>query len=201
VQTTPFLDATIGSVSLKERFTGILVGSVQFGTFIARRVRVAGRLGVFMSEAEVENYGIDGLPSGFDVTEGDERPTVLGSASLGYAVVHGEGFALSPSLSAVVSDVGAYGVGVGLALPFEWVSRSGMRIGFEIAGFRATGGSVRARCTASSFTPGPTPPCDGPTPAGDGEVREFDRPNGSGFYAGFQLGWGLSQPEPVRSGQ
>jgi hypothetical protein len=193
VQTTPFLDAAIGTISLNERYVGILVGSVQFGTFIARRVRVAGRIGVFMSDAEVENYGIEGLPGGVEVADEEERPTALASASVGYAVVHGEGFALSPSLAVVTSDVGAYGVGLGLALPFEWVSRSGMRIGFEIGGFRATGGTVRARCTGFASSPG-TSLCD------QDEVRDFDRPNGSGFYAGFQLGWGLHQPEPERIG-
>jgi hypothetical protein len=200
VRTSPFVDATAGGLSWSQRLSGLFILGAQGGAFIARRVRVVGRIGVFAAEAEEESsYSIEGLPPGYRGLEPGADPAVIvWGGSVGYALGHSEGFALSPSLTFLRTDVSRHGSFIGLTLPFEWATRRSLRIGFEVTGGVAVGGTVRAICDGSFSGSFPSSPSD--TCEVMGETRDFNRPRGSGFYLGFQLGWGLGpkpESEPV----
>ena len=68
---------------------------------------------------------------------------------------------------------------VGVNVPFEWVSESGLRIGFEVALGRTFGGTVIEQCL--SYSGGCT----------QGTLNEIDRRGGAGFLAHFEIGWGI----------
>ena len=199
VRTSPFVDATVGGLNWSQRLSALFILGAQGGVFLARRVRVVGRIGVFAAEADEESsYSIEGLPSGYRGLEPESEPAVLvWGGSVGYAVGHSEGFALSPSFTFMRTDVSRHGSFLGLTLPFEWATRRSLRIGFEVTGGVAVGGTVRAICDGSSTTfSGIGTPSNTCLANGQGmETRDFNRPRGSGFYLGFQLGWGLG-PNP-----
>jgi hypothetical protein len=198
VRTSPFVDATAGGMSWSQRLSGFFILGAQGGVFIARRVRVVGRIGVFAAEAEEESYGIEGLQPGYRGLESGADPAVIvWGGSVGYALGHSEGFALSPSLTFLRTDVARHGSFVGLTLPFEWATRRSLRIGFEVTGGVAVGGTVRAICDGSTSFSGIGSPSNDCVADGESmQTRDFTRKRGSGFYLGFQLGWGLGpQPE------
>jgi hypothetical protein len=179
-----------GSVAMSDRYSSLMVFGAQLGTFFGG-VRVAGRFGAMMSDTSVRTSGLKGLPDGYVIDSPDE-PSLLFGGTVGYAVASSAGFAFSPGVLLLRTDVGSLGTGLGVNLPFEWVSRAAMRIGFEVAVGVGVGGSVRATCTSRSFSSTTsTPPCDA------GEVRDFGRHSAAGFYAGFQIGWGMTSPGPL----
>lgn len=191
VRTTPFIDGLAGGMALADRYSSFMVLSTQFGTFIAGGLRIAGRFGVFASEADVETYNIEGLPPEFRL-DNPERPSMLFGGAVGYALAQSAGFAFSPGLEVLHTDVGSMGTEVGINLPFEWVSDKAMRIGFEFTVGLAVGGSMRATCNALAVSStAQVPSCD------PGEIRDFSRQTGAAYYMGFQLGWGLASPGPV----
>jgi hypothetical protein len=87
------------------------------------------------------------------------------------------------------TDRGAYGTFLGVAVPFEWVNDSSIRIGFEVAVGRTFGGDVRAQCRSGGFSA--VDSCV------QGEIRDFDRPAGGGLYSHFQFGFGFNRPGPL----
>lgn len=191
VRTAPFLDLDAGGLFEQNRFSSPLVFSVRLGTYIAKAVRVAVQAGTFVGDPDLNLVSSPALPDGFSETTRSRRPVVVLGGSVGYALVSTPGFALAPGFVFLTTDVGAFGSAAGVHIPFDWVSRSGMRIGFEGALMRAFGGSVRATCAA--FPPGSS---SSPTSCDSGEVRDFNRPAGSAFYLGFEIGFGFNKPKP-----
>jgi hypothetical protein len=188
-RTSPFLDVLVGGTSWGNRFASFFNIGAQFGGFIAARVRISARLQMFPAEPNDE-FEFDTIDegSGFQAQRSDP-PTLIWGGSLGYALASSENFVLAPGVLFMRTDEGAFGNFLGALIPFEWVNDSGIRIGFEVAVGRAFGGSVRGECFGGGF--GGTPLCD------VGEVRDFNRTAGSGFYSHFHMGMGFSRPKPV----
>jgi hypothetical protein len=192
VQTSPFIDAVVGGVNQERRFTHFLAFGLEAGLFAGGIIRIAPQISMFTSEPDdsfSEDFDFQGdLPNGF-FAEPSESPAILWGGSLGIAAISRQSFVFSPGLLALSTDVAAYGTFVALNAPFEWVTDDGARIGFSVAFGRAMGGSVRGVCRDPGF--GTPVSCD------IGEVREFDREAGAGFYAQFSMGWGFNHPKPL----
>lgn len=189
VQTSPFLDLVLGGLHLDQRFDSFFNIGVQLGAYLGGMVRATGRVVLFPSEPDDDySFGFDNLDGGNYITRDSESPALLYGGTLGIAMSNSTHFAFAPGLLFLRTDEGDYGSFLGLHAPFDWVTDSGVRIGFEVAVGRTFGGEVTGQC--SNFG-GPTPSC------ATGEVRQFDREAGSGFYSHFHMGWGFSRPEKV----
>jgi hypothetical protein len=90
---------------------------------------------------------------------------------------------LSPGLAVLRTDVSGYGTMFLLAVPFEWVRTNGFRIGFDVAIGRAVGGNVSGECGGWG----------GSATCVAGEIRRFDRDEGTAFYSSFFMGWSLGR--------
>jgi hypothetical protein len=183
VRSSPYLTLLIGGTVLNRRFATLFAPGVEVGMYFADRFRVALRGTVPLTEPEDEySYDDDELDdfNGRGFINSDEVSFLFGGA-VGVVAVDTPGFVLSPSIYVMRSDVGDYGTMVGLGLPFEWVSRRGLRIGFDFAFLRGFGGEVLSVCHGGTT-------CD------MGEVRAHDRKAGNGFTSSFIIGWNLGQP-------
>jgi hypothetical protein len=187
------LDVLVGGALLNRRFDTGFAPGVEFGGFIGERFRLAIRAQSPLTDPK-DRFEADTdqpLGDGFEPAPSDDITLIFG-ASAGIAAVATGGFVLSPSVTVLRTDVSDYGTAVGFGLPVMWVARSGMRVGMDMGVMYGIGGKVIGNCFA-------------PAPAGQGatctlgETQEFDRDNAAGFYAGFRIGWGLSEPEPLSS--
>ncbi len=187
----------VGGLTFNRRFESFFNVGLQAGLFAFGRLRVAGRILMFPADPgddyENDSYGSDDdvafpfqpLPS--------EPPAFLFGGSVGFAAARTANFALSPGFALLSSDqADEYGSFAGLAIPFDWVTDSGLRVGFEVTVGRSFGGRVLARC--NNFNSG-GPPL--PNECANGEERYFNRAGGAGFYSHFQLGWGFDHPKPI----
>jgi hypothetical protein len=164
---------------------------LQVGVHLGGWFKLAVR-GVFTLDDVVDEHQLEfGLASS-DVRS--KNPKVLYSGLAGVILFSRSTFLLSPGLTFWRSDVSDYGSFVGLAMPIEWVTPSGLRIGLELDAGRVFGGVIRSAC--GGFVGPPTPglppqevECETPT-------QERARDAGAGFYLHFQLGWGFNHPEP-----
>jgi hypothetical protein len=187
----------IGGQNFSKRFESYFNVGLKLGVFVAGRVRIAGRMVMFPADPDDDfnsdtDYG-QVLAQGF-YAQPSEPPSFLVGGSLGFALVRTANFVLSPGPVLLANDqADEYGSFVGLGIPFDWVTDSGMRVGFEVTIGRSFGGRVLAVCQNFSSPGSPTDPCSG------GEQRLFDREGGAGFYSHFHLGWGFDRPKPVRS--
>ena len=185
VRSSPFLNLVLGGVLVNRHYSSAFNPGVEAGLFIADRVRVAARVMVPLAEPD-DDYGFDDEPlasQGFQPVP-SETPSLIGALSLGFVAVDLPGFTLSPSFYAARSDVADYGTLLGIGLPFEWLTRGGLRVGFDFALVRAFGGEVTGQCPSFSSVGS----CD------PGELRVFDREAGNGFMSSFIIGWALSRP-------
>lgn len=198
VQTSPFLDMLVAGVVLDRRFDHLFNIGLQGGAYLGGRVRLAARAIMFTSEPSDDlSYDYGGFGSseeiiapGFIVDPSDP-PLFLFGASLGLVAVGSRNFVLAPGLTVSRTDESDYGTFLGLSLPFEWVTDSGGRFGFELGVGRGIGGTARGVCANYATA----------AQCAQGERRDFERPSGAGFYAQFQIGWGFNRPAPVMPSQ
>jgi hypothetical protein len=187
----------IGGLNFEQRITSLFNVGLQIGVYVARRVRIAALGLVFSTDAQDDYSQYDGpsdVPENYNLEESD-NPNLLYGAAVGYAVASTRNFVMSPSVMYLRIDEVAYGSFLGFAMPFEWVTDSGFRMGFIISGGRVFGGEVRGTCFDNGGF-GPTGSTDQCEP---GEVRAFNREASTGFYAHFQMGWGMNHPPPIGS--
>jgi hypothetical protein len=184
VRTGPFVDLLAGGVALEQRFVHFLTLGISAGIYFGGLIRVAPQISIFSSGPH--DNGDGDLPIDFNATQSDS-PIILWGGSVGITVISRQTSAFAPGILFLRTDKGAYGSFVGLDFPFDWVTDSGLRIGFSIAVGRSFGGSQRAECINAA----------GNSPCDPGEVREFDRPAGAGFYSDFHFGWGANHPAPI----
>ena len=183
----------VGGQSFSKRFMSFFNVGLQVGTFFVGRVRIAGRVLMFPADPDDE-YGSDTsfdsfISNGFFPID-SEPPSFLFGGSAGGVLARTANFALSLSAVALTTDqADDYGWFLGVGLPFDWVTDSGLRVGFEVTIGRAIGGTVNAMCQ-NNFSPQPPGTCE------VGEIRAFDREDGAGFYSHFHLGWGFNRPQP-----
>lgn len=185
VQGSPFIDALMAAYDLQDRFSDYLTAGIEVGGYIVRRVRVAGR--ALLPLQSLHDDGPTTLSLG-EQSMPSASPAFLYSASAGVVVTSSKTFVLSPGLSFLRSNVPDYGTLVGVSLPFEWVTTSGLRLGTEVNIGRALGGYTRLQCFDVSPTGGG---------CAAGTTRTVDRSAGTAFVLDFHLGWGFGHPDPV----
>jgi len=176
----PYFDLEYGGVDLDNRYESYGVLWVHVGVYPWARLHVTARFGV--AQADAHERTDESPPPGFSsAPDDDSLPGAYGNLGVGYVVSSSGSFVFAPSLTLHLSDTSDYGYGAGVMVPFVWVTQRGFRIGFEASLMRVFGGSVRYTCTATQVDA----PCD------TGEVREFNREPGSGFSAGFIVGYAM----------
>jgi hypothetical protein len=189
VQYNPFLDVIVGGALLNRRFDTGFAPGVEFGGFLGERVRAAVRAQSPLTEPN-DRFDTDSdqvfLDGAFVPRDSDDVTLIFGG-SIGVVALATRGFVVSPSVTVLRTDVSDYGTAVGFGLPVMWVGRSGMRVGFDMGVVYGIGGTVIGDCP-DLIVAGQTRVCEPET------TREFDRENAAGFYAGFRIGWGLSEP-------
>jgi len=141
--------------------------------YVAKRLRLTAKI-AFPTEGMGDQSS--------DFGSGTKAPSFFYAFSVGFAAVRTPSFVMSPGLMLARTDVGDYGTMVGFALPFDWVTKSGLRLGLEGGLGRAFGGRSRVECTNSN--------CGLPP------VYE-DRESGVGGWLQFQIGFGLNHPGPL----
>jgi len=174
VSSTPFVDAVIAGVDWKRRLSGALNVGVQAGLFVAGRVRLSAKL-VFPSD----NLHDDDAGYGF----GAKDPSLFYAFSAGVAAVRTPSFVMSPGLMFARTDVSDYGTMLGLSLPLEWVTGSGLRLGIEGGLGRAFGGRTASNCNDVVAL------CTLPP--------YRDREGGSALWFQFHVGFGFNHPAPL----
>lgn len=188
---TPFINFMAGSMSAGGRFdSGLYVGT-ELGGFWRGRLRASLRAALPFGVSQP--YGEQLANREFWALR-SSKPALLWGPSVGVVIYSGRGFTLSVTGNFTRTDVGAYGNLLGVALPFEWVTRRGLRVGFEPGVMRGIGGEVQGRCEGSDFgfnSSPSNPDCD------QGEIRAFNRESGGGVWAHFFLGIPYDSPEPV----
>jgi hypothetical protein len=186
----------IGGQSFSQRFSSFFNVGLQLGLFIGGRVRLAGRVLMFPADPDDDyssgsSFNDDLLGAGYFPQESEPAAFLFGG-SAGVVLASTANFVLAPGVVVLSNDqADDYGSFVGVGIPFDWVTDSGLRVGFEVTIGRAFGGSVLGICQ-NSFGGSPPPPgaCD------VGQVNAFDREAGAGFYSHFHLGWGFNRPKP-----
>jgi hypothetical protein len=186
VKGSPFLDATLSGVWLEQRFGDPIVFGLQGGAYLGEAVRLVLRLEM-PSKSSTDSFGYD-----YDAPQvstnyfhtNSKAASLLYGASLGFVAASGEGFVFAPGVVFQRSDVEDYGTVLGIAMPFEWVTRRGLRFGIEVDLGRAFGGTVRYTC--QQFNGAGDCPV-GPTFSGD-------RGAGRAFALRFQMGFGFNHP-------
>ncbi len=147
-----FVQMLSGAFHLRERVSSGIAFGGEVGGFAYDRLRASVRALVPVSEAR-------------DQATDDDASVWLWGMSLGVAAERQTGFLLSPSLQYLGMVGGDYGHTLGIHVPFEWLGRSGFRIGFDFAMLYGFGGSYQTD---------------------SGRVEE--RPNSAGFTINFLLG-------------
>jgi len=176
----PYFDLEYGGLQLDNRYESYGMVWAHVGAYVWERLHLTARFGV--PQADMHENKDQSPPLGFSrgSSEEEDLPGLFGNLGVGYVFTSNGSFVFAPSVTFHLSDKSSYGYGAGVMVPFVWVTRRGFRIGFEASLMRAFGGSVRYTCTATQADA----PCD------TGEVREFNREAGSGFSAGFIVGYG-----------
>lgn len=191
---SPFLNGTLGGMSVGERFDSSSYLGSELGAFFGPW-RVALRA--------LFPFGVS-QPTGDPMTNPEfqsiasAKPALVWGASAGIALYTSAGFVTSITANFMRSDVSDFGNMIGVSLPLEWVSHRGIRLGFEPGFLRAFGGEVLGECKADDAfgSSGAPSECD------EGEIRAFDREAGSGLWLHFVVGipFDTPDPEPVWSG-
>ncbi|MEI9937731.1 MAG: hypothetical protein WDO69_10980 [Pseudomonadota bacterium] len=176
VSSTPFFDAIVVAADWQHRFSQAVNLGAQAGVYVAGRLRLTAKI-AFPTESTgdwEEDFGSDA-----------KAPSFFYAFSAGFALVRTPSFAMSPGLMFARTDVADYGSMVGLSLPLDWVTKSGLRLGLEGGLGRALGGRSPVSCS----TPGAAD-CDQ-------APRYRDRESGLALWLQFQLGFGFNHPGPL----
>lgn len=179
MQGSPFVDLLVGAYDLQDRYSDFMSVGAEFGAYLVKRIRFAGRIILPLERLHDDattslSLGEQSLPS--------SPASFLYSGSVGVVATSSRTFVLSPGISFLRSDVSDYGSFVGVSLPFEWVTASGLRLGTEVNIGRAFGGVQRLECIGFGCTAGTT--------------RTIDRASGTSFIFDFVMGWGFGHPSP-----
>ena len=178
----PYFDLEYGGLQLDNRYQSYGVVWAHVGAYAWQRLHLTGRVGVPQADAHENKEQSPPLGFSRNGATDEDLPSLYGNLGLGYVFTSSGSFVFAPSITFHLSDKSDYGYGAGVMVPFVWVTRGGFRIGFEASVMRVFGGSIRFTCTATQADA----PCDA------GEVREFNRAAGSGFSAGFIVGYGAN---------
>lgn len=141
-----------GAFFLRERVSSGIAFGGEFGGFAYDRFRGSVRALVPVGDTR-------------DEATGDDASVWLWGVSLGVAAERQSGFVLSPSLQYLGMVGGDYGHTLGIHVPFEWLARSGFRIGFDFAMLYGFGGTYESDAGS-----------------------EEERPNSAGFTVNLLLG-------------
>lgn len=190
-QNSPFFDVIIAGFDFDHRYGYFLNPGLQVGGFLGGRVRVAVR-GLMVNDdlndqGDLYSGTDDYTTSSYYNVRPVQSPWLVYGASVGVAVASSTTFVASPGLVIMRSNENDYGSSVGLALPFDWSTPSGMRIGFEVDLGRSFGGTVHGVCTSGTY-------CT------SGNSIEKSREGGSMIYFAFTVGLGLNPPKPLPEG-
>jgi len=148
----------------------------QAGVYLAERARLTAKI-AFPTESWDDQQA--------DFGSGAKNPSFFYAFSAGFAALRTPTFAMSPGLMLARTDVSDYGTMIGLSLPLDWVTSSGMRLGLEGGLGRAFGG----RSATSCATPGAAD-CNQ-------RARYEDRQSGAALWLQFQIGFGFNHPGPL----
>ena len=92
------------------------------------------------------SFNDDLLGAGYFPTESEPAAFLFGG-SAGVVLASTANFVLAPGVVFLSNDqADDYGSFVGVGIPFDWVTDSGLRVGFEVTIGRAFGGSVLGTC-------------------------------------------------------
>jgi len=154
----------------------------QIGLFVAGRLRLAARLALPTSSNADVYYFNANLPELGDGYQGQQaKPfSALYGVTAGYVAVSTPSFALSPGLAFSRSNVSDYGSMLALAVPVEWTTSGGVRLGLELDMGRVLGGSYRFDCSPSSALGSSCP---------NGTEYRADRPSGAALWLQFSVGY------------
>ena len=177
VSSSPFFDAIVLAADWQHRFSESVNLGAQAGLYLVGRVRLTAKM-AFIAES-VGDQQADYAGSG------TKDPSFLYAFSAGVAALRTPTFVLSPGLMLARTDVADYGTMLGLSLPFDWVTNSGLRLGFEGGGGAAFGGKTAVNCA----TPGAMD-CD--------QSPQYEnRDPGLAWWLQFQIGFGFNHPGPL----
>jgi hypothetical protein len=190
------VDGLVTSVSWQNRVSQFLDVGLQAGVYAAGRVRLTASV-LFPTSALTDQYQpsyADSQYLGASDSYYSQAPSKAASVFFGFGVgivaVSTPNFVMSPGLVFSHTDVSDYGSSLAGAFPFEWVTSSGLRLGFEFDAGRAFGGSYHLRCTLVN-TGGPANDC------ASGAQLTRDRPTGTSIVLQFQVGFGFNHPDPL----
>jgi hypothetical protein len=136
VERGPFVLA-VNDVLVNDYFSLIGIG-VSAGGYLAKRLRVAAYLSSpfeFNAEANDADYGAD-----------VKKPKVLFGGTLGLALVRRRVFTLSLAADVSTTNSSDLGWNIGAAVPLEWVTRSGFRVGVTPSLVQNVGSSGALEC-------------------------------------------------------
>lgn len=179
---SPWLDFSLTSFYFDERVGNFLNLGAQFGVYALDRLRLSARFVTPLESVEdgaVHNYGL--VPSGGGVRTdriASRSISMLYGASLGLVVTNSRSFVFGPNLGFLRTDVEDYGTAVSLGLPFEWTTKTNLRVGFELALGHAVGGSIREACISGTISCG---------------LTKRERPGGTAVVFQFYMGWALGR--------
>jgi len=172
VSSTPFVDATLVGLDWQRRFSEPVNVGVQAGVFVAGRLRLTAKI-AFPTEDVRDSEGQFGRQS--------KQPSFFYAFSAGVAAVRTSNFVMSPGLMLARADVADFGTMLGVSLPLDWVTSSGLRLGLEGGLGRAIGGRSVVGCTSDCSLP----------------PSYEDRRSGSAVWFQFHVGFGFNHPAPL----
>lgn len=175
VRASPFVQMLGGGFHLRERLSSAAAFGGEFGFFAWDRLRAGVRAIIPVADLndEASDAAVAGDPSAW-----------MWGVSVGAATSRQAGFVMSPSLQFMEISGRDYGHLIGILVPFEWLSRSGFRVGFDFSVLYGFGGTYRTK---------PCPTCNTPDPI-------VDRPNSAGFTVNLVLGHVFTMPGEPASG-
>lgn len=188
---SPFFNAITGGIAVGNRFDSSFYLGAELGGFLGR---FRGSLRALFPFGVSQPYGEEMTNPEFQSIRSD-KPALIWGAGVGWALYSGYGFVASVTANFMRSDEGDFGNWLALALPLEWITRTGLRVGTELGLLDAFGGEVLARCGNELTFPGIPPAND--TECDVGEVRAFDREPGLGIWLHFVVGVPFEHPEPT----
>lgn len=173
---SPWVDLTLTSFLLDDRVDNFFNFGVQGGVYLFEHLRISARLAAPLDEVR-DSYSHYSYASGYRQIDSRSMSVVYG-ASVGLVISNSRSFVFGPSLALLRTDVEAYGSAWLVTLPFEWTTRSNLRVGFELGLGHAFDGTVRFCSTAAAG-------CNG--------ITTQERPGSSALLAQFYMGWALGK--------
>ncbi|HEY0463052.1 MAG TPA: hypothetical protein VGC79_02535 [Polyangiaceae bacterium] len=175
VASTPFFDAIVVAADWQNRVSQSVNLGAQAGLYLAGRVRLTAKI-AFPTEGTGDQQA--------DFGSGSKPPSFFYAFSAGFAVLRTPTFVLSPGLLFARTDVSDYGTMLGLSLPLDWVTKSGLRLGLEGGIGRAFGGQRSITCSSAAVDCNQRPKFE-------------DRDSGLALWLQFHIGFGFNHPGPL----